>query len=58
MTFSRFLIPAFAVFNLQVLAIVNFLGFSYYFVAPVLMLTRKYILHFVKFPTLNFQHRT
>ena len=54
MTFSRFLIPDFAVFNLQVLAIVNFLGFSYYFVAPVLMLTRKYILHFLKFPTSNF----
>lgn len=46
MTFSRFLISAFAVYNLQVLAIVNFLGFSYCFFASVLMLTRKYMLHF------------
>lgn len=29
MTFNRFLIPAFAVYNLQVLVIVNFLGFSF-----------------------------
>lgn len=52
MTFSRFLVPAFAVFNLQVLTIVNFLALSHCFFALVLMLTRK--IHPTFF--LNFVH--